>query len=312
MPKDTKWPRRFKVSFGADQVRFNEKVLLDIMYIESKPVLHMVDEGTRFSAACFLQEVSTMAIWSAIVECWVNKYTGLPNRMLTDQGSAFGDLFISMAQLDQVDVQRTGIEAHSSLSLGERYHQPLRNTYRKIMKDVPSTTKTRALSCAVKAMNDPLGPEGIVPSVLVFGEYPKVNTKSETPSKRPTLQERATIAKIARDEMERPMEQLRVARALKHATPSGVNNLYNPGDKGLIWRERIVNNRIGEWIGPFNVTSFDAAKRLVFVRDVPVGPSRLWYNDIHVFAFHVHVRHHDYETDPNPRVPRTLTPDPYG
>ena len=38
----------------------------------------------------------------------------------------------------------------------------------------------------------------------------------------------------------------------------------------------------------------------------------LWYNDIPVFAFHVHVRHRDYETDPNPRVPRTLTPDPYG
>ena len=32
----------------------------------------------------------------------------------------------------------------------------------------------------------------------------------------------------------------------------------------------------------------------------------VWYNDIHVFAFHVHVRHHDYETDPIPRVQRTL------
>ena len=38
----------------------------------------------------------------------------------------------------------------------------------------------------------------------------------------------------------------------------------------------------------------------------------VWHNDIPVFAFHVHVRHHDYDTDPNPRVPRTLTPDPYG
>ena len=34
------------------------------------------------------------------------------------------------------------------------------------------------------------------------------------------------------------------------------------------------------------------------------GP--MWYNDNHIFAFHVHVRHHDYETDPIPRVQRTL------
>ena len=46
--------------------------------------------------------------------------------------------------------------------------------------------------------------------------------------------------------------------------------------------------------------------------DIMEPDLHVWYNDIHVFAFHVHVRHHDYETDPNPRVPRTLTPDPYG
>ena len=38
----------------------------------------------------------------------------------------------------------------------------------------------------------------------------------------------------------------------------------------------------------------------------------VWYNDTPDFTFHVHVRQRDYETDPNPRVQRTLTPDPYG
>ena len=123
-------PPRFRVSFGAENVRFNERILIDIMYIGAKPVMHIVDEGTRFSAARFLNEVSTIAIWQAITEFCVCIYTGLPNKMLTDQGRAFGDLFIAMGRLQDVEVERTGIEAHSSLGVGERYHQPLRNTFR--------------------------------------------------------------------------------------------------------------------------------------------------------------------------------------
>ena len=55
-------------------------------------------------------------------------YTGLPNRMLVDQGSAFGKSFISLGAISNVEVDRTGVEAHLSLGIGERYHQPLRQT----------------------------------------------------------------------------------------------------------------------------------------------------------------------------------------
>ena len=52
-------PTRFRVSFGAENVRFNEIIMLDIFIIDGRPVLHIVDEGTRFSAARFLPDVST-------------------------------------------------------------------------------------------------------------------------------------------------------------------------------------------------------------------------------------------------------------
>ena len=55
-------PTRFRVSFGAEEVRFNERVLMDIMYIGSRPVLHVVDEATRFSAARFLPDAQTETI----------------------------------------------------------------------------------------------------------------------------------------------------------------------------------------------------------------------------------------------------------
>ena len=99
--------------------------------------------------------------------------------MIVDQGSQFGNLFINMAAVADVQVDRTSIEAHASLGLVERNHQPLRQTYRKIMAEHPNSDKKLALALAQKAMNDAIGPEGVLPSALVFREYPQVRTKPE-------------------------------------------------------------------------------------------------------------------------------------
>eukprot|EP00180_Rhodochaete_pulchella_P004061 Plantae.Rhodophyta-Rhodochaete_pulchella.ctg74856.p1 GENE.Plantae.Rhodophyta-Rhodochaete_pulchella.ctg74856~~Plantae.Rhodophyta-Rhodochaete_pulchella.ctg74856.p1 ORF type:complete len:209 (+),score=12.17 Plantae.Rhodophyta-Rhodochaete_pulchella.ctg74856:155-781(+) len=115
-------PTRFKVSFGADNIAFNEKVLLDVMYLEGKPVLHLVDDGTHFSAARFIPDVSTKTIWSTILQRWATVYTGLPNKLSVDQGTCFSPLFASIASMSNVQVDRAGTEAHSSLGIGELYH----------------------------------------------------------------------------------------------------------------------------------------------------------------------------------------------
>lgn len=49
-------PHRFRVSFGTPEARFNERIMIDVMTIDGKKVLHVVDEGTRFSAARFLEK----------------------------------------------------------------------------------------------------------------------------------------------------------------------------------------------------------------------------------------------------------------
>lgn len=177
-------PIRFRVTLGAEEVRFNERILIDIMVLEGDPVLHIVDDATKFSAARFLPDVSTDTIWRMIVECWASIYTGLPNRILTDQGSQFGERFIDLAHVSNVEVNRTGIEAHAILGLGERYHGPLRSTFRKIKASRADANKRLALALSVKAMNDTLGPEGLVPSALVFGEFPQIGTRSERREER--------------------------------------------------------------------------------------------------------------------------------
>ena len=146
-----------------------------------------MEEGTRFSAAKLVPDVSTKTLWSTILECLAMIYTGLPSRMMVDQGSYLGKTLATLRALSNVDVKDTGVEVHSSLGLWERYHQPLRNTYRKIMSEHPQTPPASALAASVKAPNDTLGPEGLVPSDLAFGEFPPMFTKSETPAQRATI-----------------------------------------------------------------------------------------------------------------------------
>ena len=265
-------PHRFRVSFGTPEARFNERIMVDVMTIDGKKVLHVVDEGTRFSAARFLDDESTVTVWKTLIECWVAIYTGLPNRIIVDQGSNFGPTFIHMAHQRGVDVEQTGIESHNSLGIGERYHQPLRQTFRKILAEQPKADPSLALAVSVKALNDTLDPEGYVPSALVFGEYPLPYTKSEQKPHRLTVDEHAAIPTMARKEMSTIMAKMRIARGLRHAVPSATDNTYKIGDKVLVWRENMVNSRIGEWLGPFVIEGMD--NKIAYIRDEVNSPAR--------------------------------------
>jgi len=68
-----------------------------------------------------------------------------------------------LCALNNIEAKTTGTEAHSSLGLGERYHDPLRNTFRKMKVSYPDTPDDYLLFVAVKAMNDTLGPSDNTP-----------------------------------------------------------------------------------------------------------------------------------------------------
>lgn len=80
-------PLRFRVSMGLEDIRFNARAYMDIMYIDGRPVLHIVDEATRFSAARSLTKISTENVWESILLRWSSVYTGLPQNIMVDEGS---------------------------------------------------------------------------------------------------------------------------------------------------------------------------------------------------------------------------------
>ena len=54
-----------------------------------------------------------------------------------------------------------------------------RTTWLKIKERHPRINDDLALALAAKAMNDTVGPEGLVPTLLVFGVVPKIPVGSE-------------------------------------------------------------------------------------------------------------------------------------
>ena len=193
MPTNRNAPHRFRVTLGAENTRFDSKMYIDFVYIEGQPVLHMVDEATRVPAAPFVSPITTESVLETILKLWANICTDIPSKLVFDEGSQFRDAFIEICDLHDVEWLKSGIQHHNAQGIGERYHAPMRKTYRKLKVEFPQMNKHLLLSMSVRAGNGTLGPDGIVPSVLVFGEFPTVISIRGAQVPRPTLTERRKL-----------------------------------------------------------------------------------------------------------------------
>lgn len=170
-------PQRFKFKLQDDSAQFNHSIIVDVMYIDNHPVLHVVDEATNFQAARWLQNISSKHTWDAIRACWIDVYIGPPDYIVTDAGSNFtGKEFHQCATSMAVCVKNIPVEAHWSIGLVERYHALLRRSYEIIYQELKgeSLSRDNILQMAVKSINDTAGPNGLIPTLLVFGAFPRM------------------------------------------------------------------------------------------------------------------------------------------
>jgi hypothetical protein len=174
--------------------------------------------------------------------------------LLVDQGSQLrSEDFKETTQQSGITLRHTGLEAHNSLGLLERYHDAIRRTFDKIVLDEPLIRPAMALSAAVKAANDCTGPNGIFPTTLVFGVYPAID--SQVP---PTQQNRDGVLRKAHITMQQIFASRKVKEALRARVPSGVDEVYIPGELVLVFREKEKR-----WTGQYSV--HNATDRLITV-----------------------------------------------
>jgi len=82
-------PRRFRIAMPPDDLSFNHKVYIDLMYLEGKSVMHVVYRDTALSAAAFTNTERADVLWQLYCSIWAHPYVFHPSCMHVDQGPQF-------------------------------------------------------------------------------------------------------------------------------------------------------------------------------------------------------------------------------
>ena len=71
-----------------------------------------------------------------------------------------------------IKIKEVPVKAYNSIGKVEQYYMPLCHAYEIISSELESASKELILQMAVKAVNNSTGPDGLIPTLLVFGTYP--------------------------------------------------------------------------------------------------------------------------------------------
>ena len=111
--KFSRKPLSFQIgNIDTNEIVFNKEIAMDIFWIEGTPVLHVIDLGTRYSAAQLLTKkpIDTDEVWNAFLKCWVLVYAGMPEIMFCDQGKEFtSKLWNELAEENGVIMKYAGV-----------------------------------------------------------------------------------------------------------------------------------------------------------------------------------------------------------
>ncbi|KAI1798510.1 putative transposase [Daldinia bambusicola] len=258
-------PGRFKFTLKND-VDFNHSVYVDVMYIKNRPVLHAIDKATSFQAAKFLKDMTAKHTWDTLRAIWIDTYLGPPDMLIYDAGKNFtAGEFTGNAKGMSITTEEVPVEAHNSIGQLERYHGPLRRAYEVISEDMHGTETEmhHVLQMAVKAVNDTAGPDGLVPTLLVFGAYPKL---AETSPSAHSVAERAAAIKRAMEEVRKLKMKRQVDEALGMRNgPNTLSTLELP----LQSKVRVFRENKG-WKGPYRLVGRDGETCVVEINNRPV------------------------------------------
>lgn len=241
-------PRRFKFTLREDK-DFNHSIYADVFYIDGKPVLHVVDEATNFQAAKWLKDMQAETLWRALRMCWIDVYVGPPDLVVHDAGKNFmANAFQANTDMLHIRTKSVPVESANSMTIVERYHSPIRRAYNIIQKECSSMDREECLQMAVKAINDSVGPDGLVPTLLVFGALPRLGLPTDNPSKS-TFQ-RAVALRNATAAMSKHFAKRQVRGALHTRNGPDVTDIHKCpiGSPVLVYRPEK-----DKWEGPYSI-----------------------------------------------------------
>jgi hypothetical protein len=172
------------------------------------------------------------------------------NVNITDAGTNFvNNEFVNNARILAIEIEKIPIKAHHSIDKVEKYHGPIYRAFEIITANLGNDiTPDNALQMAVKAVNDTAGPNGLFPTLLMFGTYPRLSPSSP-PS--PSITARAAAVRKAMAEVRKLKAERQIAEALATRNgPSVAEVAQLPlQNKIRIWRKN------GGWAGSYKLVA---------------------------------------------------------
>ena len=133
-----------------------------------------------------------------------------------------------------------------------------------IKDEIEGIDKVTALQMAVKAISDTAGYDGIVPTLLVFGAFPRM-THIDPPA--PSIAQRATAIKKAMSKVTKLRMQRQVTDALRTRNGPSTDDIHtiSLGSDILVWR---VHEK--SWNGPYKLLAIEGETATI---ELPHGPT---------------------------------------
>src|SRR6266567_1453686 len=121
---------------------------------------------------------------------------------------------------------------------------------------------------AFKVINDSAGPDGLIPTLLVFRAYPRI-VESDVPN--PMVMQRAAALKKAIEEVKKLRAKCQVADVLNIHNGPKITVIYDLllNLPVLVWREG-PTGQPGYWSGPYNLLSIENENCII---QLPHGPT---------------------------------------
>ena len=256
-------PPRPVVSFPL-ATEFNETVAMDIKFINTRPVLHLIDHATRYSRACLLSNKKPMSVIQAVLTHWIQIF-GTPVQFLTDNGGEFvNSQLLELSEKFNIVLRTTAAESAWSNGLCERHNGVIADMVEKIQDD-SSCSLELAIPWAISAKNGLTNVYGFSPNQLVFGrnvKLPDVHSdklpaqnrshSSDLIARHLLALHKARQAFVAQESCEK------LRRALNRQTRSYSDIVYHNGDN--VYYKRGNNN---EWHGPAKILGRDGSQYLL-------------------------------------------------
>jgi hypothetical protein len=79
---NAKSPSRFKFNIKDNDYEFNFSIIINIIYLDNKLVLYIMDIFTSFQATSFLKDISARTAWDILRLYWINMYLGPPDNII--------------------------------------------------------------------------------------------------------------------------------------------------------------------------------------------------------------------------------------